>query len=96
MPAETTVLILDHNSEQLREIARQIAFGLNVNILSASSHFGALELVRQHKPNIALIAEGCETVEGMSIAKVLQEISPQTIVLIVPKPTTSSSASASS
>lgn len=83
MGKRTKVLVYDLSNEALLAAATAISGCMAAEVMTTNSLCGALELAQKERPEVALVAEGIATNNGVSVKQLIEEVSPETTVVIV-------------
>lgn len=76
------LLVLDHSTQRSLETIRSLRSAFTCDVLFASSSSDAMAVLRQHHPPVAVVASDLRTAEGVPITRFIQEISPETGVVL--------------
>ena len=86
-PGKKVVLVADHNSPSLISLAEHLGDKLtdvDVEVITAGSVSGALELAKQYRPEVAiLISSLVQTGGRQSLTDLIKQESPNTRIIIV-------------
>ena len=80
---DKTVLVVDHNSPSLISLAEHLGAAPEGELLMAHSQSGAIDMARQHQPDVAIVARSLvATGESQLLPEFLKEVSRETKIII--------------